>query len=63
MGEGFLSLVKAYLTMPEKQNYTQTLGRLCESVFIVAPCILWINLIYYTPTNALLYYGSLKSSH
>jgi len=32
-------------------------------LFIVASCILWIHLIYYTPTNALLYYNSLKSLH
>jgi hypothetical protein len=35
MGEGFLGMVKAYLTVPEKQSYTQTLGKLyeCGSVY------------------------------
>jgi hypothetical protein len=31
MGEGFFSMAKAYLTVPEKQSYTQTLGKLYES--------------------------------
>ena len=31
MGEGFLNLVKAYLTLHENQSYTQTLGKIYES--------------------------------
>jgi len=34
-------------------------GEHTAAIFIVAPCIL--ETIYYTPTNALLYFNSLKS--
>jgi len=34
MGEDFLNLVKAYLSVLGKQGYNQTVGKLCESGFV-----------------------------
>jgi len=59
-GKSLKSMTKSYDHIMVFRHWVQIF--ICHFICIVAPCILE-HLIYYTPTNALLYCNSLKPLH